>query len=61
MNNPKLKLKVLDTKARINSKYVSITNDDAKSYSKSFVLLLLKEVIDDIDDINSICMERKRY
>ena len=61
MNNPKLKLKVLDTKARINSKYVSITNDDAEYYSKSFVLLLLMEVIDDIDDINSICMERKRY
>ena len=61
MNQPKLKLKVLDAKARINSKYVSITNDNAESYSKSFVLLLLKEVIDDIDDINSICMERKRY
>lgn len=61
MNQPKLKLKVLDTKARINSKYVSISNEDAESYSKSFVLLLLKEVIDDIDDINSICIDRKRY
>lgn len=61
MNQPKLKLKVLDTKARINSKYVSISNEDVESYSKSFVLLLLKEVIDDIDDINSICIDRKRY